>query len=245
MKTRMLIAESHQVLRRGLHGLLSALPDFEVVGDCEDGDEAVRLALHLAPALILMDLSLSGRSGIEATAQIKRYLPQVKIAAFSSDKSDEYVREALRAGADGYLLQDASYDELLMALRRIVSGKKFLSPQVSGHLISNYRSAVRPVVKETPWNTLTARERSILQLIAQGRTNRAAAELLGVSPKTVEKHRANLMHKLGLRNAAELARVALENGLIERPGTPAQPPTSDAPETSADGQPGTVPTLGL
>jgi DNA-binding NarL/FixJ family response regulator len=219
MKSRILIAEDHNLLRQGLRSLVSSLPDFEVVGEGRDGKEAVRQAISLTPDLILMDLSMPGMNGIEATAQIKRRMPGVKIVALTAYKTDEYVREALRAGADGYILKDASYDELVMALRSVIGGKKFLSPDVSGHLVDTYLHGERGEAKAAPWDKLTARERSILKLIAEGRTNRAAAEFLNVSPKTVEKHRANLMRKLGLRNVAELTLVALESGLIERPGS--------------------------
>jgi len=132
MKNRLLIAEDHNLLRQGLRSLIDMLPDFEVIGECKDGKEAVRLALTLAPVVVLMDLSMPGLNGIEATAQIKRRLPDIKVVALTSYKTDEYVREALRAGADGYILKDASYDELVMALRSVVSGKKFLSPDVPG-----------------------------------------------------------------------------------------------------------------
>ncbi len=219
MKSRILIAEDHNLLRQGLRSLVSSLPDFEVVGEGRDGRETVRQAISLTPDLILMDLSMPGMNGIEATAQIKRRMPGVKVVALTAYKTDEYVREALRAGADGYILKDASYDELVMALRSVIGGKKFLSPDVSGHLVDTYLHGERAEAKTAPWDKLTARERSILKLIAEGRTNRAAAEFLNVSPKTVEKHRANLMRKLGLRNVAELTLVALESGLIERPGS--------------------------
>jgi DNA-binding NarL/FixJ family response regulator len=220
MKNSVIIAEDHNLLRQGLRSLVSTLPDFEVVGECKDGKEAVRLAQSMEPALILMDLSMPGINGIEATAQIKRRQPAIRIIALTSYKSDEYVREALKAGADGYVLKDASYDELVMALRSVIGGKKFLSPDVSGALVDNYlHGSSRPAeAKAAPWEKLTARERSILKLVAEGRTNRAAAEYLNVSPKTVEKHRANVMRKLGLRNVAELTLIALESGLIERPG---------------------------
>jgi DNA-binding NarL/FixJ family response regulator len=219
MKNRLLIAEDHNLLRQGLCSLISTLPDFEVVGECKDGKEAVRLALTLAPMVILMDLSMPGLNGIEATAQIKRRFPDIKVVALTSYKTDEYVREALRAGVDGYILKDASYDELVMALRGVVGGRRFLSPDVSSHLVDNYLNGARPEARTAPWDKLTARERSILKLIAEGRTNRATAAFLNVSPKTVEKHRANLMRKLGLRNVSELTLAALESGLIERPGT--------------------------
>lgn len=219
MKTRLLIAEDNNLLRQGLRSLISTLPDFEVVGDCRDGKEAVRQAQMLMPAVILMDLSMPGLNGVEATVQIKRRQAEIRIIALTSYKNSEYVREALKAGVDGYVLKDASYDELIMALRSVVNGKKFLSPDVSGQLVDTYLSGERGETKAAPWDKLTTRERTILKLIAEGRTNRATAEFLNVSPKTVEKHRANLMRKLGLRNVAELTLIALESGLIERPGT--------------------------
>jgi DNA-binding NarL/FixJ family response regulator len=219
MKHRTLIVEDHNLLRQGLRSMVSGLPDFEVVGEAREGKEAIRQALALQPDLILMDLSMPGMNGIEATAQIKRRLPQIRIIALTAFKSDEYVREALRAGADGYVMKDASYDELLIALRSVMTGKTFLSPDVSGHLVDRFLSRGQALATSRPWDTLTTRERSIFKLIAEGRTNRAAAEYLNLSPKTVEKHRASVMHKLGLRNVAELTLVALEWGLIERPGS--------------------------
>jgi DNA-binding NarL/FixJ family response regulator len=222
MKKRIMIVEDHNLLRQGLRSLVSTLPDFDVVGEARDGKEAVRLALSLLPDLIMMDLSMPGMNGIEATAQIKRRLPQVRVIALTAYKTDEYVREALRAGADGYVLKDASYEELVLALRHVAVGKRFLSADVSGHLVDaliNGGQAAAPAAPPSPWNKLTARERSILKLIAEGRTNRSAAEYLNVSPKTIEKHRASVMRKLGLRNVAELTLVALESGLIERPGS--------------------------
>lgn len=199
--------------------MVAALPDFEVVGEAREGKEAIRQAVALQPDLILMDLSMPGMNGIEATAQIKRRLSQIRVIALTAFKSDEYVREALRAGADGYVMKDASYDELLIALRSVMGGKTFLSPDVSGHLVDRFLSRGQVAPATRPWDTLTARERSIFKLIAEGRTNRAAAEYLNLSPKTVEKHRASVMRKLGLRNVAELTLVALEWGLIERPGS--------------------------
>lgn len=229
MKHRLLIAEDHNLLRQGLRSLISTLPDFEVVDECKDGKEAVRLALALAPAVVLMDLSMPGMNGIEATAQIKRRLPEIRVLALTAYKTDEYVREALRAGADGYILKDASYDELVAALRSVVGGKRYLSPEVSTQLVDSYLNGGQPAARTAPWDKLTARERSILKLVAEGRTNRATAEFLSVSPKTVEKHRANLMRKLGLRNVSELTLVALESGLIERPGAVARLLSPDEP----------------
>jgi DNA-binding NarL/FixJ family response regulator len=219
MKNRILIAEEHNLLRQGLRAMINALPDFEVVGEARDGNVAIQEALQLQPDLVLLDLSLPILSGIEATGQIKRRMPQIRVLAMSAHKTDEFVRHALRSGADGYLMKDSSYDELVMALRSVMDGKKFLSPEVSGHLVDTFLNGNKARTQSTPWEKLTARERSILKLVAEGHTNRGAAEFLSVSPKTVEKHRASLMRKLGLRNVAELTLVALESGLIERPGT--------------------------
>lgn len=219
MKNRTVIAEDHNLLRQGLCSLIGALPDFEIVGEARDGKEAVRQAIALQPHLVLMDLSMPGMNGIEATAQIKRRLPHIRVVALTAFKTDEYVREALHAGADGYVLKDASYEELASALRSVIAGKKFLSPDVSGQLVNTFLHRGLAPPPATPWDRLTSRERSILKLIAEGRTNREAASYLNVSPKTVEKHRASLMRKLGLRNVAELTLAALECGLIERPGS--------------------------
>jgi DNA-binding NarL/FixJ family response regulator len=218
MAHRVLIVEDHNLLRQGLRSMLSSLPDFEVVGEACDGKEALREAASLEPHIVLMDISLPGMNGIEATAHIKRRQPYVKVLILTVFKTEEYVREALRVGADGYVLKDASYEELLVALRSVAKGKTYLSPDVSGHVVDSFLNPDHAAPRHTPWQQLTTRERSILQLIAEGRTNRLAAEFLNVSPKTVEKHRSNLMRKLGLRNAGELILVALEMGLIQRPG---------------------------
>jgi len=212
MKHRTLIVEDHSLLRQGLRSLVSTLPDFEVVGEACEGKEAIRQALASVPDLILMDLAMPGMNGIEATAQIKRRLPRIRIIALTGFKSDEYVREALRAGADGYVTKDASYDELLMALRSVMTGKTFLSPDVSGHVVSGFRAKGQSSSAIRPWDLLTSRERSIFKLIAEGRTNRTAAEYLNLSDRTVEKYRASLMHKLGLRNVSELTLLALDCG---------------------------------
>jgi len=232
MKSHVLIAESHPLLRRRLRCLIGALADFEVIGDCQDGRQALRLALAHAPELVLLDLFMRELNGIETAAQIKRCLPQVRVAVLTTDRTGEYVRAALHAGVDGYILKDASYDELVVAMRSIVGGKKFLSPDVSQYRLDHGVSPVAP--KKAPWDRLTARERSIWRLIAEGRTNRATAELLAISPKTVEKHRANLMYKLGLRNVAELTLAAQGQGLIARPAAATTLPGASAPNAPAE-----------
>lgn len=219
MKHRILIVEDHDLLRNGLRSIIAALPDFDVAGEASEGKEAVCQALALHPDLVLMDLCMPGMNGIEATAQIKRRLPRTRVLALSAFKNDEYVREALRAGADGYVVKDAPYDELLNALRNVMVGRTYLSPDVSGHLVNSFVKRDEPRRASLPWERLTARERNVLKLIGEGRTNRAAAEFLNLSSKTIEKHRANVMRKLGLKNAAELTLAALECGLIQTPGS--------------------------
>jgi DNA-binding NarL/FixJ family response regulator len=217
MSIRVVLVDDNTLFRQGLRALLSAHAEFTVAADLCGGKDAVQTALEARPDVVLMDIMLSGVNGLEGVSQIKRRQPHVKVALLTTFRTDDYVREALRVGTDGYVLKDASFDELLMALRWVAQGKKYLSPDVSGHVVHSFLNPGSNGAKHSRLEILTRRERSILQLIAEGRTNRGAAEFLSVSPKTVEKHRANLMHKLGLRNAAELTLAALELGLIERP----------------------------
>jgi DNA-binding NarL/FixJ family response regulator len=216
--TRLFIADEHDLLRQGLRSLLSQHPGFSVVGDASDGKVALSDILALEPDVVLMNISLPGMSGMDVTAQVKRKLPQVRVVILTGVNSQEVLRESLQVGADGYLLKDTSYDELLVALQNVCRGRKYLSPAISGQLVDGFLNPRSAGTSRSPLQQLTSRERSILQLIAEGRTNRTAAEFLRVSPKTVEKHRARLMRKLGLRNASELLLAALEMGVVERPG---------------------------
>jgi DNA-binding NarL/FixJ family response regulator len=215
MTYRVLLVENNNLLRYGLRSMITALPGYEVVGEATEGRGAIREAISLHPEIILMELSLPGLNGIEATAQIKKRMPDVRVLVLTAYKSDEYVTEAFRVGADGYVLKDASYDQFVVAIHVVSSGKKYICPEVSMQLISGLLHGGDTSKAMTAWSTLTARERSILKLVAEGYTNRTAGEVLNISAKTVEKHRANLMHKLGLRNVAELILKALDMGLIE------------------------------
>lgn len=217
MSIRVLLVDDNNLFRQGLSALISANDEFSVIAELRGGKEAVQASLNDNPDVVVMDIMLAGVNGLETVTQIKRRQPQVKIVMLTAFKTEDYVREALRVGADGYVLKDATIDELFMALRCVWQGKKYLSPDVSGHVVQSFLNPQANGAKASRLEMLTPRERSILQLIAEGRTNRTAAEFLSVSPKTVEKHRATLMHKLGLRNAAELTLVALELGLIARP----------------------------
>lgn len=218
MSLKVFIADDHNLLRQGLRALISQSVDFSVEGEAADGKTALSEILLHRPDIVLMNVALPGMNGMEVTAQIKRRMPEIRVIMLTSFKSDEYLRESLRVGADGYLLKDTSYEELLLALRSVGQGKKYLSPAISGQLVEGFLNPSGTGNSRSPLQQLTSRERSILQLIAEGRTNRTAAEFLSVSPKTVEKHRARLMQKLGLRNAGELLLAAFEMGMVERPG---------------------------
>jgi len=217
MTIRVLLIESNDLFRRGLRALLASEADFTVVGEERGGREAVQASLSAEPDVVVMDIMLSGINGLEIVSQIKRRQPQVRVVMLTLQKTQDYVRETLRMGADGFVLKTASFEELLMAMRSVVQGKKFLSPDVSVHVVDSFLHPEHATARVSRLARLTTRERSVLQLVAEGRTNRRAAEFLSLSTKTVEKHRATLMRKLGLRNAAELIMVALEMGLIERP----------------------------
>ena len=195
--------------------MLCAQGDYEVVGEARDGKEACHQAMTLAPDLILMDLSMRGMNGIDASATIKRRTPSVRIVALTVHQSEEYVREALRAGVDGYVLKDVSFDELLLAMRMVMQGKKHLSADVYGYMVDSFVSGREMPAPKKAWDILTARERSVLKLIAEGRTNRQVGQYLNLSPKTIEKYRSNLMRKLGLKTAAAVAAFAIANGYVE------------------------------
>lgn len=211
---RILIAEDHTILREGLRALLSIDPDLEVIGDVEDGREAIRCCEKLMPDLVLMDLSMPRLQGFEAIKEIKRQNKEIKIIALTVHKRDEYILATLKAGADGYVLKDTSHNELMTAIKNVMQGKMFLSPGVSEKVISGYLEGKEVLRTKSSWDTLTNREREILKLIAEGYKSRRIADELCISLKTVEKHRSNLMKKLDLHNTAELTSFAIEKGLV-------------------------------
>ena len=214
-KQSIVIAEDHTILRDGLRAMLSFYPEFEVVGTAGDGLEAIRCIEVHQPNLLLIDLSMPRMSGMDAIRDIKKRFPQTRIIALTVHKTDEYILAALQAGADAYILKDASQEELILAIRSVLEGKPYLSPSVSQKVIEGYligkNQGGGPV---SAYDSLSGREKEVLKLIAEGYKNREIAELLCISLKTVEKHRANLMKKLDLHNAAALTSLALEKGLI-------------------------------
>ena len=215
-KKRIVIVEDYTILREGLRALISSHSDFEVVGEAEDGQEAIRCIEKSSPDLVLMDLSMPRMNGLDAIHEVKRRVPDMKILALTVHKAEEYILAALEAGADGYVLKDANHRELMMAIETVLSGKSYLSPGISEKVIEGYLEGKKTVKPSSAWETLTPRERQVLKLIAEGYKNKEIADYLCVSVKTVEKHRANLMQKLDLHNASALTAFAMEKGLVSK-----------------------------
>jgi DNA-binding NarL/FixJ family response regulator len=215
-KVRIVIAEDHTILREGLRSLLSSDPNFEIVGEAEDGREAIRCVEKLKPDLILTDLSMPRMNGMEAIKEIRRISPVTKILVLTVHKTEEYILATFRAGANGYLLKDSTHAELVMAVKKVLSGKQYISPEISAKVIEGYLEGKKTLKSQTSWETLTQREREILKLIAEGYKNKEIADDLCISVKTVEKHRANLMEKLNLHNVQALTTYAIEEGLVSR-----------------------------
>ena len=210
------IAEDHTILREGLRALLSSQQDLKVVGEAQDGREAIRCVQNSAPDVILMDLSMPRMNGLDAIREIKKTNPGTKIIALTVHKTEEYVLATLQAGADGYVLKDATHSELVMAIMNVLGGNRYLSPGVSEKVIDGYLKGRGALKSQSAWDTLTQREREILKLIAEGYKNKDIADYLCISLKTVEKHRTNLMNKLDLHNVAALTALAIDKGLISK-----------------------------
>jgi len=215
-KSKIVLAEDHTILREGLRSLLSSSQDFEVIGEAADGREAIRSVEKLKPDLILIDLSMPRMNGMEAIREIRRVSKEVKILVLTVHKSEEYVLATFKAGADGYVLKDATHQELLMAIKSVLKGRNYISPEISEKVLEGYLEGRKRLKSQTSWETLTPREREILKLIAEGYKNKEIAEELCISVKTVEKHRSNLMEKLNLHNAQALTAFAIEKGLVIR-----------------------------
>ena len=210
------LAEDHTILREGLKSLLSSQPDLKVVGEAKDGLEAIRCVRDHSPDMILLDLSMPRMTGLDAIKEIKRVNADTKIIVLTVHSTEEYILATLQAGADGYVLKDAHSTELMTAIRQVLDGRSYLSPGISETIIDRLLQGKKAAAIRSAWDTLTQREREVLKLIAEGHKNKDIADLLCISFKTVEKHRANLMEKLGLHNVAALTALAAEKGLINR-----------------------------
>jgi DNA-binding NarL/FixJ family response regulator len=207
---RILLADDHILVRQGFKMILSAQPDMQVVGEAVNGRETVELCEKLQPDLVLMDVTMPELNGIEATRRLANASPRTRVLALSMHKDAVYVREILRAGARGYLLKDSAETDLLAAVRSVAKGEAYLSPSVSDAVLTDYRRHVTD-----PLDLLTSREREVLQMIAEGKTNKEIATSLNLSVYTVEAHRGRVMEKLNLHSTGELVRFALRSGLID------------------------------
>jgi DNA-binding NarL/FixJ family response regulator len=211
-----LIADDHTLFREGLRSLLSTHEDLHVLGEAENGQEALRAVAERKPDLLLIDLSMPKMGGLDAIREIKRYKPETKILVLTVHETEEFVLEALNAGASGYVLKDATHRELILAIRSVLREKRYLSPDISAKVIEGYIDGRKAVKSTSSWESLTLREREILKLIAEGRKNKEIADILFLSAKTVAKHRANLMSKLDLHSASALTAYAMERGLLSK-----------------------------
>jgi len=213
MTVSILLADDHQVVRLGLRALLEAEADFKIVGEAADGLEAKALVERLQPDILVLDLMMPGLNGMEVTRQARQLSPKTKIVILSMQANEAYVLEALRHGASGYVLKQSNMAELVQAIRQVLEGRDYLSPEFTQRAIEAYKQKSEAATHD-PYDTLTTREREVLQLAAEGRTSPEIAEKLFLSPRTVEMHRGNLMRKLGLANQTELVRYALWRGLL-------------------------------
>jgi len=208
--TKILLADDHVLVRQGFKMILSAQPDLQIVGEAGNGREVLELAEKLQPDVVIMDVTMPELNGIEATRRLADVAPRARVLALSMHKDAVYVREILRAGARGYLLKDSADSDLIAAVRSIAKGEAWLSPAVSDAVLTDYRRHVTD-----PLDLLTSREREVLQMIAEGKTNKEIATALNLSVYTVEAHRGRIMEKLNLHSTGELVRFALRAGLID------------------------------
>jgi two-component system response regulator NreC len=207
---RIMVADDHVLVRQGFKMILAAQPDMQIVGEAANGREAVEQAEKLQPDVVLMDVTMPELNGIEATRRLATASPRTRVLALSMHKDAVYVREILRAGARGYLLKDSAEADLIAAVRSVAKGEGYLSPSVSDAVLTDYRRHVTD-----PLDLLTTREREVLQMIAEGKTNKEIATTLNLSVYTIEAHRGRIMEKLNLHSTGELVRFALRSGLID------------------------------
>ena len=217
-KTAVVIVEDHRLFREGLKSLLADKSSFDIVGEAGDGLEALRCVRKRRPNLVLLDISMPKMNGISVMREIKSQFPEIKILALTIHESDHYVLEAFEAGADGYCLKDAGRRELMVAITSVLEGKKYISPTISDKVMEGYLTGRKKLKSRTSWDTITPREREVLKLLGEGYQNKEISDMLHISVKTVEKHRANIMNQLDMHNAAALTAYAIEHGLVTKTG---------------------------
>jgi DNA-binding NarL/FixJ family response regulator len=213
---RIVIAEDHVILRQGLKSLMDSHDELEVVSEAGDGLEAIRAVEKETPDLLLLDLNMPRMDGISVIRDINKRFPETKIVVLTMHKNEEYILEAFQSGADGYCLKASSHDELMIAIRHVLSGKFYVSPEISEKVLEGYLEGQKTIKEKSSWDTLTPREREVLKLVGEGYQNKEIADYLCISVKTVEKHRANIMQKLDLHSASALTAYAIEKGLVAK-----------------------------
>ncbi len=211
--TSIVLVDDHHVVRQGLRTLLSSEPDFRIIGEAADGLEAIKVLEATQPDILVLDLMMGGVNGLEVARQAAKRFPKTGVIILSMYGNEGYVLEALKAGVKAYVLKESTSEELVRAIRKVATGQRYLSPPLSERAIEAYtqKSEGNSIDR---YDTLTSREREVLHIVAQGRTNAEIAKLLNISPRTVEIHRAKMMHKLGIRTQTELLRYALERGIL-------------------------------
>ena len=216
---RVLLVDDHALVRAGMRALLERLPEMEVVAEASDGHEALHLISTHQPDVVLMDITMPGLNGLEATARVAKAFPHVGVIILSMHAVEEYVLRALQAGATGYLLKNAATVELVLAVKAVARGETYLSPAISKYVIASYLQRIRSEREQsrgasTPYEQLTSRQREILQLIAEGHTTKDIAQRLGISVRTVETHRTQTMERLDMHDVTGLVRYAIRTGLV-------------------------------
>lgn len=214
MNFRVLIADDHGIVRQGLRALLEKSPDVSVVGEASDGREAVRLAAELRPNIVVMDIGMPMLNGVDATSQILSRDPDIKVIILSMHSDESYILRALSAGAKGYLLKDSAEGDILPAVQTVAKGRPYFSPVIASTLLDEYLQTMKKNKVRDSYDLLSEREKEVLQLLAEGKSNKEVATLLNLSPYTIESHRTSLMQKLNLHNTAEIVLYAVRKNII-------------------------------